>query len=141
MNDKGHASGRCGVGAVMGSKNLKAIAVKGTEKTNFLNDEDLALAKKEWQTFIGEAPLTKNALKEYGTPALVNVINDRGGFPTKNFQEGYFANADSISGETIKELYYVRSAPCKACTIGCAHLSRTPDREGKGPEFIITVPL
>ncbi|PLX13277.1 MAG: aldehyde ferredoxin oxidoreductase, partial [Marinilabiliales bacterium] len=135
VNEKGHHSGRSGVGAVMGSKNLKAIVVRGTQETPYPDEEKLKDAKKEWQTFIGEAPLTKNALKEYGTPALVNIINNRGGFPTKNFQEGYFANAESISGETIKELYYVRSQPCKACPIGCAHLTRTPDRAGKGPEF------
>ncbi|MFC2152665.1 aldehyde ferredoxin oxidoreductase family protein [Bacteroidota bacterium] len=135
VNEKGHHSGRTGVGAVMGSKNLKAIVVKGSIETPYADEEILKDAKKQWQTFIGEAPLTKNALKEYGTPALVNIINNRGGFPTKNFQEGYFANAESISGETIKELYYVRSQPCKACPIGCAHLTRTPDREGKGPEF------
>jgi aldehyde:ferredoxin oxidoreductase len=135
VNEKGHHLGRTGVGAVMGSKKLKAIVVRGTKKTPYHNDEQLSLAKKEWQTFIGEAPLTKNALKEYGTPALVNTINNRGGFPTKNFQEGHFANADSLSGETIKELYYVRSQPCKACPIGCAHLTSTPERTGKGPEF------
>lgn len=135
VNEKGHNSGRTGVGAVMGSKNLKAIVVIGSKDTPYQDTETLKDAKKEWQTFIGEAPLTKNSLKEYGTPALVNIINDRGGFPTKNFQEGYFANADSISGETIKELYYVKSQPCKACPIGCAHLTRTPERQGKGPEF------
>lgn len=135
MNDKGHASGRTGLGAVMGSKNLKAVVVKGSADTPYANDQEIADARKEWMNFIGEAPLTKNALKEYGTPGLVSIINDRGGFPTKNFQEGYFANADSITGETIKELYYVRSQPCKTCPIGCAHLSKTPDREGKGPEF------
>ncbi|NOZ45262.1 MAG: aldehyde ferredoxin oxidoreductase family protein [Chlorobi bacterium] len=135
MNDKGHTLGRNGVGAVMGSKKLKAVVVKGAVKTQYPDEELVKNAKLEWQTFIGEAPLTKNALKEYGTPALVNIINDRGGFPTKNFQEGYFANADSLSGSSIKELYYVRSQPCKACPIGCAHLSRTPEREGKGPEF------
>lgn len=135
VNEKGHHSGRTGVGAVMGSKNLKAIVVKGSVDTPYADEEEIKNAKKEWLTYIGEAPLTKNALKEYGTPALVNIINDRGGFPTKNFQEGYFANAESISGETIKELYYVRSQPCKACPIGCAHLTRTPERAGKGPEF------
>jgi len=135
VNEKGHHSGRTGVGAVMGSKNLKAIVVKGSVDTPYADEELIKDAKKEWLTYIGEAPLTKNALKEYGTPALVNIINDRGGFPTKNFQEGYFANAESISGETIKELYYVRSQPCKACPIGCAHLTRTPERAGKGPEF------
>lgn len=135
VNEKGHHLGRTGVGAVMGSKNLKAIVVRGTIKTPYHDEEKLSDAKKEWQTFIGEAPLTKNALKEYGTPALVNIINNRGGFPTKNFQEGYFANAESLSGETIKELYFVRSQPCKACPIGCAHLTSTPERSGKGPEF------
>jgi aldehyde:ferredoxin oxidoreductase len=135
MNDKGHASGRTGLGAVMGSKNLKAVVVKGSTSTPYADEKGISDARKEWMSFIGEAPLTKNALKEYGTPGLVSIINDRGGFPTKNFQEGYFANADSISGETIKELYYVRSQPCKTCPIGCAHLSKTPDREGKGPEF------
>ena len=135
VNEKGHHSGRTGVGAVMGSKNLKAVVVVGSQDTPYNNEDELKDAKKEWQTFIGEAPLTKDTLKEYGTPALVTLINDRGAFPTKNFQEGYFANADSITGETIKELYFVRSQPCKACPIGCAHLSRTPEREGKGPEF------
>lgn len=135
MNDKGHASGRTGLGAVMGSKNLKAVVVKGSTSTPYTNETKISDTRKEWMSFIGEAPLTKNALKEYGTPGLVSIINDRGGFPTKNFQEGYFANADSITGETIKELYYVRSQPCKTCPIGCAHLSKTPDREGKGPEF------
>ncbi|OFX85927.1 MAG: hypothetical protein A2W99_17050 [Bacteroidetes bacterium GWF2_33_16] len=135
VNEKGHHSGRTGVGAVMGSKNLKAIVVIGSTDTPYNNEDELKDAKKEWQTFIGEAPLTKDTLKEYGTPALVSLINDRGAFPTKNFQEGHFANAESITGETIKELYFVRSQPCKACPIGCAHLSRTPEREGKGPEF------
>lgn len=135
VNEKGHHLGRTGVGAVMGSKNLKAIVVQGTQNTPYHDEELLSIAKKEWQTYIGEAPLTKNALKEYGTPALVNTINNRGGFPTKNFQEGYFANAESLSGETIKELYFVRSQPCKACPIGCAHLTSTPERSGKGPEF------
>ena len=145
VNEKGHHLGRTGVGAVMGSKNLKALVAQGTKKTPYNDEEALANAKKEWQTFIGEAPLTKNTLKEYGTPALVNTINDRGGFPTKNFQEGYFANAESISGETIKELYFVRSQPCKACPIGCAHLTSTPERAGLitfkiRPNFINSCP-
>ncbi len=135
VNEKGHHNGRTGLGAVMGSKKLKAIVVRGSKETPYDHEEELKDAKKEWLNYIGEAPLTKNALKEFGTPALVTLINDRGGFPTKNFQEGYFANADSISGETIKELYYVKSQPCKSCPIGCAHLTKTPDRAGKGPEF------
>ena len=67
-------NGRTGMGAVMGSKNLKAVVVKGSKKTPYYDEDALKNAKKDWQTFIGEAPLTKNALKEYGTPALVNII-------------------------------------------------------------------
>ena len=92
-------------------------------------------AIKSWRTFVGEAPLTKDVLKEYGTPALVNVINHYGAFPTNNFQEGVFNDADSISGETFKELYFVKRAPCSGCPISCARVTATPEAEGKGPEF------
>ncbi|MFC1888719.1 aldehyde ferredoxin oxidoreductase family protein [Thermodesulfobacteriota bacterium] len=135
MNEKNRAAGRGGVGAVMGSKNLKAVVVRGDEKTPVADDEKVAAARKQWQTFIGEAPLTKNDLKEYGTPVLVKIINSYGAFPSKNFREGVFVDADSISAQTFKELYYVKSRPCRGCPIACGRLTRTPEREGEGPEY------
>jgi len=135
MNDKNHALGRGGMGAVMGSKNLKALVVAGEKKTPVASEEKVNDAKKRWQSFIGEAPLTKDVLKEYGTPSLAKVINSYGAFPVKNFKEGVFNDVDSISAESFKELYYTKSEPCRGCTIGCAHLTKTSTRNGKGPEF------
>ena len=135
MNEKNHAAGRGGLGAVMGSKKLKAVVVDGNQKTPFENKPAIDQAVKGWRTFVGEAPLTKDVLKEYGTPALVKVINHYGSFPTNNFQEGVFNDADSISGQTFKELYFVKRQPCSGCPIGCARVTATPDEDGKGPEF------
>jgi aldehyde:ferredoxin oxidoreductase len=135
MNEKNHAAGRGGLGAVMGSKKLKAIVVSGNSKTPIEDKEVVSFAIKQWRTFVGEAPLTKDVLKEYGTPALVNTINHDGSFPSYNFQEGVFNDAASISGETFKELYFVKRQPCASCPIACARITATPEREGKGPEF------
>jgi len=135
MNEKNHAAGRGGLGAVMGSKKLKAVVVNGAQKTPIEDKEVVDKAVKSWRTFVGEAPLTKDVLKEYGTPALVKVINNYGAFPTNNFQEGVFNDADSISGQTFKELYFVKRAPCSGCPISCARVTATPEEEGKGPEF------
>ncbi|MFH1321402.1 MAG: aldehyde ferredoxin oxidoreductase family protein [Bacteroidota bacterium] len=135
MNEKNHAAGRAGVGAVMGSKKLKAVVVHGSKKTLVANKEATDTAINEWRTYIGEAPLTKDTLKEYGTPVLVDIINSLGAFPTRNFQEGVFVDAESISAVTFKELYFVKRQPCHGCPIGCARLTHTPTREGKGPEY------
>jgi len=135
MNEKNHAAGRSGMGAVMGSKNLKAVVVYGNKKISNVDKTVVDKAVKQWRTFVGEAPLTKDVLKEYGTPALVKVINHYGAFPTNNFREGVFNDAESISGETFKELYFVKRQPCDGCPIACARVTATPEREGKGPEF------
>ena len=135
MNEKNHAAGRGGLGAVMGSKNLKAVVVSGNNKTPIEDKEVVNIAIKQWRTFVGEAPLTKDVLKEYGTPALVKTINHDGSFPSYNFQEGVFNDAESLSGETFKELYFVKRQPCAHCPIACARITATPEREGKGPEF------
>ncbi len=135
VNDKHHSLGRAGLGAVMGSKNLKAVVVFGNIKTTVPDKEIFNKANSQWRNFIGDAPLTKDVLKEFGTPALVKIINNCGGFATRNFQQGHFVDYDSISGETIKELYYDKSSPCKSCPIACSHLTKTETRSGKGPEF------
>ncbi len=135
INDSEHAAARAGVGAVMGSKNLKAIVAFGTTEIIYPNSESLQFQKKEWLRYIGEAPLTKNSLKEYGTPVLVEAINKRGALATRNFQESVFEDTASISAETLKRSYYQRTAPCKYCTVGCSHITAVDGRTGKGPEF------
>jgi aldehyde:ferredoxin oxidoreductase len=135
MNDMDRAAGRGGAGCVMGAQNLKAIVVQGTQKTPVADPDRFQEARKTALTMIGEAPLTKNALKEYGTAVLVNVINQFGALPTRNFQEGYFPDAGSVSGETLKELLYESSAGCAACPVQCGRGTRTAHRRGEGPEY------
>ena len=135
MNEKNHAAGRSGIGAVLGSKMLKALVVTGDTKTPIADENAVKEAVGEWRRYIGEAPLTKDVLKEYGTPILVNVINNIGAYPTKNFQDGVFLNFPSTSPETFKELHFVKRAPCHGCPIGCARITQTVKAQGKGPEY------
>ena len=119
----------------MGSKNLKALVVRGTQKTPIANPDKLNLAKKETLTMLGETPITKNLLKEYGTAVLVDIINALGGFPSMNHKEGFFEDSDSVSAQTLKELYYVRSYACATCSVACGRVTKTNEREGEGPEY------
>jgi len=135
MNEKDRAAGRGGAGCVMGAKNLKAIVVQGTHKTTVADAYAFQEARKIALTMISEAPITKNALKEYGTAVLINIINQFGALPTRNFQEGYFPDADSVSGETLKELIYERSSACATCSVACGRVTRVADRTGEGPEY------
>jgi aldehyde:ferredoxin oxidoreductase len=135
MNEMDRAAGRGGAGCVMGSKNLKAVVVQGSHKTPVADPEGFQQARKSALTMVSEAPITKNALKEYGTAVLINIINQFGALPTRNFQEGYFPDADSVSGETLKELLYERSVGCATCSVACGRGTRTATRSGEGPEY------
>ncbi len=135
MNEKDRAAGRGGVGCVMGAKKLKAIVVRGSQQTPVADPDGFQEARKTALTMISEAPITKNALKEYGTAVLVNIINQFGALPTRNFQEGYFPDADSVSGETLKELIYERSTACATCSVACGRVTSVAGRTGEGPEY------
>lgn len=137
MNDYDRAAGRSGVGAVMGSKNLKAIAVKGSGKTAVFNSEKLKEVNLDWIKKIKENGVTGSGLPTYGTAVLVNIINETGVLPTNNFQEAYFEKADDISGETMTKDYLVRKNPCYRCPIACGRWVRIEDMgiEVGGPEY------
>ena len=137
INDKHRAAGRGGVGAVMGSKNLKAIAVLGTHETMIANREEFTAAARVGLEAISKNPVTKDSLPNYGTAVLVNVINEIGALPTMNFRRGYFEDADAISGETIRERIFEKRVACDACTIACGRETKIPgrDRHGEGPEY------
>lgn len=136
INDGDRAAGRSGVGAVMGSKNLKAIVVKSSRKSIPVYNpdalrEELVVAMKK----IKDDGVTGTGLPTYGTAVLVNIINETGSFPVKNWQGAYSQNAESISGETLAEKYLKRTYNCHRCPIGCG---RVVEREGKeigGPEY------
>ncbi len=136
MNDKDRAAGRSGVGAVMGSKKLKAITVSATSRSVPVADADtLKEVRTACNNLIKENPVTSGGLPTYGTAVLVNIINSVGAYPTHNWQGSYNEIADETSGETLKEKHLVKNSFCHRCNIGCG---RVVDINGKvcgGPEY------
>jgi len=135
MNDINRAAGRSGVGAVVGSKNLKAIVVKGTSKPAIADPEKLKEVVKESRGKLKDNGVTGQGLPTYGTAVLVNIINEGGVFPTNNFQTTYFDKAENISGEHLAENFLIKRESCFACPIACGRYAKADDIEGGGPEY------
>ena len=135
MNDRWRAAGRSGVGAVMGSKNLKAIVVRGTGKVEVAEPEKFKATVKEAMGKIKANGVTGEGLPAYGTAVLVNIINEAGIFPTNNFQYGVFDKAEEISGEAIAEKYLKKKDPCFRCPIACGRYCEVDGVGGGGPEY------
>jgi aldehyde:ferredoxin oxidoreductase len=135
ITDKHRAWGRGGVGAVMGSKNLKAVVVHGTGNVSSVNDEMLDEVTKRARLLIKKHSITDKALPVYGTAVLVNVINEFGMLPTHNFQYGTFDDAVGVSGEKLLERFFVRRYSCHGCPIGCGRISMSHGKEVGGPEY------
>jgi len=139
INDKFRAAGRSGVGAVMGSKRLKAIAVRGTKGVSVARPAEMMAAQWAMKHGLTQAPLTAEGLPQYGTLALMNVINEHGALPTNNFQEAQFDRAEEISGEELAATRLETNKACFACTIACGRVSRISD-EGVGRYTMVTSP-
>jgi aldehyde:ferredoxin oxidoreductase len=139
INDYHHALGRGGLGAVMGSKNLKAVVVNPDRNeripTSVAEPELLKLVIQEIKKRLNSSPVTGKGLPIFGTVQLVNLINELGLFPINNFQEGFDLRADNLSGEKIRETIFQRKTACYACPIACGRMTKTSKREGKGPEY------
>ncbi|KRU30635.1 aldehyde ferredoxin oxidoreductase [Clostridium sporogenes] len=136
MNDIDRAAGRGGVGAVMGSKNLKAIVVKGSGKVKVVNEEEAKKVSLEKIKILREDPVAGGGLPTYGSAVLVNIINENGVHPVRNFQKSYTDEADKISGETLTEDCLVRKNPCYRCPIACGRWVKLDDgTECGGPEY------
>jgi aldehyde:ferredoxin oxidoreductase len=127
-------NGRCGMGAVMGSKNIKAVAVEG--KTSAKIADPLA--------FLKEVNAIKKAIvdsKEYdkryklGTTMLMNDLNGLGILPTNHFQEGGCEYIDAISGETLARKYKVKNKACFNCNLHCSRYYICGENQAEGPEF------
>ena len=136
VNELKHFNGRCGLGAVMGSKRLRAIAVRGKGKLEARDPAGLA-ALTQWfrETYDRKADM----LHKFGTSRNVGVLNTDGILPTHNFQRGQFEHFKEISGQHMAETILVDEGTCFACAIACkrevevAELGVTP-RYG-GPEY------
>ncbi len=135
MNDRYRAAGRSGVGAVMGSKNLKAIVVRGSGRVRPGRPEQTEQLAADVRKRLRDNPITGDGLPTYGTAVLVNIINESGVYPTENFQRSYFAAADQASGEALAERYLTGRDVCYGCPIACGRYCELSDIEGGGPEY------
>jgi len=140
INEEHRAAGRTGVGAIMGSKKLKAIVVKGDAKPEVAKPDELKEASKQALEKIKQNPVTGDALPKLGTAVLVNIINNAGALPFKNWQSAYNGRANEISGETLAERYLRKRVACWGCSIGCGRATEVKEGPFKilnteGPEY------
>ena len=142
-------AGRCGGGAVLGSKNLKALSAYGTRMPEVTENKKLRRFIKKWTHFIRNHPMTGSILPLYGTSNLVNKANASGALPTRNFRYGHDPEAHEVSGETVAETELTRNSGCISCPIRCErrvnidqenkdHAHINEKREIKGPEYETT---
>ena len=135
VNDLHRAAGRSGVGTVMASKNLKAVAVRGSKGVGNIKDPGAFMqAVNAGKQVLAENAVTGQGLPTYGTQVLMNVINEVGAMPTRNMREVQFEGASKISAEAMHEPResdgkpnLVTNAGCFGCTIACGRIS-TIDR-------------
>ncbi|MCI4441087.1 aldehyde ferredoxin oxidoreductase family protein [Tibeticola sp.] len=132
VNDLHRAAGRSGVGTVMGSKNLKAIAVRGTKGVGNIRDPKAFMrVTKEKKQILHDNPVTGQGLPTYGTQVLMNVINEVGALPTRNHRDNQFEGAKDISAEAMAtprktdgKPQLVTNQACFGCTIACGRISK-----------------
>ncbi len=139
MNECNRAAGRTGVGAVMGSKNLKAVAIRGTGAVRVADAKAFSAAMVKARDMIKNHPVGGGGLKMYGTDVLINIMNESGGLPTRNFREGVFATADNVGGESLTKKILTRPRGCFSCIISCGRATRITNPKyagiGEGPEY------
>ena len=120
ISHDGRHAGRGGSGAVLGAKNIKAVAVRGTQRCGWSNGTELAaLSKQISRRSFGPAT---SKYRELGTATNLLTFNRLNALPTRNFQSGSFEQADAISPETLSVARERTRASCAACTIGCEHI-------------------
>ena len=137
-------AGRGGLGAVMGSKGLKAIVIDPAEghKPEMADPEAFKAAAKSFAKFLTSHPVTGEGLPAYGTDILINILNEAGGLPTRNFSEGRFADAEKVGGEHMNEVTTKRGGVCThgcmtSCVIRCSglYVDEKGDYVTKWPEY------
>ncbi|HEY9205347.1 MAG TPA: aldehyde ferredoxin oxidoreductase family protein [Candidatus Methanoperedens sp.] len=136
INDYFHACGRGGLGAVMGSKKLKAVVAKGNNKPSIADEDGFRKARDDAMRLIKAGPVASKGLSTYGTSALLSLANHMKILPAANFRKNEFSSADKVSGEFIKENYDIRSHSCYNCIIACKHVIKSGALEGHEiPEY------
>lgn len=139
MNDSGRAAGRCGLGALMGSKNLKAVAASGNRKPELSNPEKVRdLAKRAVAQIKGN--LVSVAFREYGTMMYTDMAMILGDAPARYFTKDIFP-VSKVTGQALRQAYVVRNYACQGCPIGCGRelVDFKPGVNVDGPEYETTV--
>lgn len=136
INDENRAYGRGGVGAVMGSKNLKALVIRssGRKTPQPADEQAFRVANQEVREWLEKTPTTRprtGGLHQFGTSVLMNIMSELGGLPTKNAQLTQFEQADDISGERVASAILEKRPTCHACPVACKKLVNIPSGKYK----------
>lgn len=140
INDRNRSAGRPGFGAVMGSKKLKAIVVKGSQEKEIRKKEEFVRLRRKFSNELLKDPKMGD-WGELGTTGVLLSLNERGILPTKNFQEGEFEAADKISGEEMEKTILMRRDTCSGCPVRCKRvcegtfMGQEIRKEYGGPEY------
>ncbi len=139
MNNKNRAAGRTGMGAVMGSKRLKAIACGGNRRIPLYDAAAFNRVTQRQREFMDESIL-KIGFDTFGTNMIADMVNVRGGYPTNNWQFGTFEQIENVNGQAMTDQVLVKGVRCFACPVACGR--GTEIRQGKwkgahgeGPEY------
>jgi aldehyde:ferredoxin oxidoreductase len=143
INDKHRAAARSGVGAVMGSKSLKAVVVRGSLKPALHDEKAMRAVVREANRQVAADVRAGSTMRIYGTSYVPDITNEAGIFPTFNFQYGQFEGTPRINGPTLKEHFLVRHGGCYGCPLACARITEVKADEwgekyagkGEGPEY------
>lgn len=138
INDRGRAAGRGGGGAIMGSKNLKAVVVSGKGAIKVADPKRFTEAIVQAEENLQRYPF--EGVNQFGTPLLVGIQNAAGALPTKNFTYGQYERADAIGGEKLTEENLIKRRACYGCSMGCGRYTVVEDgkykiRPQEGPEY------
>jgi len=133
--DEGHTAGRCGLGAVLGSKNLKALVVRGTGRPSLAHREELAtIVRNAVEALQGNEELVERQGR-MGTAEVAEPVNEFRGWPTANHQRRYFETGDKLYGERILQEYVTRSTTCPHCPVRCRKHVTIDGVEMEAPEY------
>ena len=126
-HEYGKQAGRCGLGAVMGSKNLKALAVRGTGDISLAKPDQFKELAEETRHAILANPDVVKVWRKMGTAHHVMHSNEWGALPTRNYQSGVFEKAEDISGERMKETIVLSNKTCFGCPVACGQWSQVKE--------------
>lgn len=144
MNDQQRSASRGGPGAVMGSKNLKAIAVRGSKDLHAAHPAQYFASMNELLNTCYDHPVTGDMFPKYGVDSIIGLMNEKGVLPTRNHYTGTFDQAGEITGQRMAETMLTKTRGCFCCTIHCTRVIDIPygpyqGTRGKGPDYDSTV--